>query len=309
MEFDALVGNRALKNWLVPRLSAGKLAHAYILSGPEGSGKHTLAALLAQAMVCTGKGERPCAGCTACKKAAAGIHPDIILIAPEKEGKEISVEQVRRLRADAYIRPNEAVRKVYLIDRADKLNLSSQNAMLKLLEDGPDYAVFLLLAENEGALLPTVRSRCERLTLTPVSVAETEQWISARFPNESAQVCHQAALDCQGVLGCAVALLSEPQQERDDLARQVVDRWVAGDETGLMALCVGMEKWERSRFATLLDSMSRYLAQEPAREPKTRRRALKAAELVDTLRKALLLNANPGHLAGWLCAGAGAQED
>ena len=86
--------------------------------------------------------------------------------------------QIRALRADAYIRPNEAGRKVYLLERAHTMNPSAQNAMLKLLEEGPPYAAFLLLTENAAALLPTVRSRCETLTLSPVPLPEAGRLFS-----------------------------------------------------------------------------------------------------------------------------------
>ena len=85
------------------------------------------------------------------------------------------MDQVRQLRADAYIRPNEGERKVYLLEGADRMNASAQNAMLKLLEEGPAYAAFLLLAENGGGVLQTVRSRCEELSLTPVPPGEAEE--------------------------------------------------------------------------------------------------------------------------------------
>jgi len=148
MPLSSLAGNRALKEQLLPRLSGGTLGHALILSGPAGSGKRTLAAILARAMVCSGSGTRPCGSCPACKKALSDIHPDIITVAPLEEGKQITVDQVRQLRADAHIRPNEADRKVYVLEQADRLNPSAQNAMLKLLEEGPAYAAFLLLTEN-----------------------------------------------------------------------------------------------------------------------------------------------------------------
>lgn len=155
MELTALAGNAQIKAQLAHR--EGDLAHAYIVAGPAGSGRHTLAAQMAEALVCSAQPQlRPCGRCSHCRKAAGGIHPDITVIAGSG-GKPITVDQVRALRTDAYVRPNEAERKVYLLERADRMNASAQNAMLKLLEDGPAYAVFFLLAENGSALLPTVR--------------------------------------------------------------------------------------------------------------------------------------------------------
>ena len=160
MPLSALAGNAALKQQLLPRLKEGRLGHAFILSGPPGAGKSTLANILARALVCAQEQNKPCGTCPACKKALAGIHPDIITLLPEEPGKPINVDQIRWLRADAHIRPNEAGRKVYILPEAHRMRGEAQNAMLKLLEEGPAYAAFLLLAENAGELLTTVRSRC-----------------------------------------------------------------------------------------------------------------------------------------------------
>ena len=199
MELTALAGNAQIKAQLAHR--EGDLAHAYIVAGPAGSGRHTLAAQMAAALVCSAQPQlRPCGRCSHCRKAAGGIHPDITVIAGSG-GKPITVDQVRALRTDAYVRPNEAERKVYLLERADRMNASAQNAMLKLLEDGPAYAVFFLLAENGSALLPTVRSRCETLELAPVSPAQAEEWLAKAFPGRTAEEIRRAALECQGIAG------------------------------------------------------------------------------------------------------------
>lgn len=143
--------------WRPPEGAA--LSHAYLVAGPRG-GAHALADALAAAYVCTGAGERPCGRCENCRKAQKGVHPDIVVAG---EDAALSVDEVRALRRDAYIRPNEALRKVYLIPRAGEIEARWQSALLKLLEDGPPYAAFLLLAEDPGTVLPTVRSRCTLL--------------------------------------------------------------------------------------------------------------------------------------------------
>ena len=94
-----------------------------------------------------------------------GSHPDLSRTAPPPDKAEITVEQIRALRADAYVRPNEGRRKVYVIDPADAMNPAAQNALLKVLEEGPAYAAFLLVSDRPGKLLDTVRSRCELLSL------------------------------------------------------------------------------------------------------------------------------------------------
>ena len=273
MPLTSFPGNQKLKEQLLPRLSGAGLGHALILAGTADSGRDTLTSILARAMVCSGEGVKPCDRCPGCKKALAGIHPDIVTIAPLEEGKAITVDQVRQMRSDAFIRPNEARRKVYVMEQADRMRVEAQNAMLKLLEEGPTYAAFLLLAENAGGLLPTVRSRCETLSLT----RETES-------------------------------NGQEDESSADLAGKLVECWLAGREGELMELCVGLESWDRAAFTGLMDHMDRQLCAQLPRA-KDRRRVLQAVQLVGQLRHAAAdRNVNPGHLAGWLCASACAAE-
>ena len=140
------------------------LSHAYLITGGSAEERDALAGRMAAAYLC--RGERPpCGRCGPCRKVAAGAHPDIWRTAPAPDKREITVDQIRALRADAYIRPNEGARKVYIIHPADAMNPAAQNALLKVLEEGPSYAAFLLAAARPGLLLDTVRSRCEPLRL------------------------------------------------------------------------------------------------------------------------------------------------
>ena len=158
MNVRELQGNEPLKQQLS---TMAEPPHECILSGPEGSGRHALAQILAQALVC------PCGLCSSCQKVAQGIHPDVVPIQRflSPESKEIKVDTARQLRQDAYIRPNEGRCKVYILDLP--MNSNAQNALLKLLEDGPAYTAFLILTDQPASLLETVRSRCVHFRLTP----------------------------------------------------------------------------------------------------------------------------------------------
>lgn len=326
MELSPLAGNRALKTQLSQQEEGRGLSHAYILSGPAGSGKHTLARLLCGAMLCTAPAQRrPCGHCGPCKKVFAGIHPDVAVIAGPAEGKPITVDQVRQLRADAYIRPNEGERKVYLLEGADRMNASAQNAMLKLLEEGPAYAAFLLLTDNAAALLPTVRSRCEHLPLSPVTQREAELWLDEHYPDQP-QAARQAAADrCEGLLGRAAAEL-EGQAAGDtqalDGALELVRRLDGGDELALLEHCVALEKWDREQLRALLDEgvlllrdalvcsagtlresdPRRREAAERAARALSPRQLTQAVGVLERLRAACGSNVGAGHLAGWLGA-------
>ena len=158
----------------------GRMPHACLITAPVMSAAVEQAKLLAAAAICIGEGKKPCGICRHCRKANAGIHPDIISIGrlSDDKGKkktQISVDQIRALSADACMLPNEAGRKVYIIEEAETMNPSAQNAALKLLEEPPLGAVFLLCSSNAMQLLPTVRSRCAEFNLAGRAVEEREE--------------------------------------------------------------------------------------------------------------------------------------
>lgn len=149
---------------------ASRISHAYILSARSVEESCTAAKQIAAAAVCSRGHDVPCGECRACRKAAAGIHPDIMTVERLSDTggrlkREISVDQIRAVSADAHILPNEAPRKVYIIKEAETMNVFAQNAALKLLEEPPAGAVFLLCVSNAEPLLTTVRSRCAELKL------------------------------------------------------------------------------------------------------------------------------------------------
>lgn len=144
-----------------------RLSHAYMLVAPEGAGRREEAEKLASALLCASP-DAPCGRCRDCRKSAAGVHPDRIWLTRQKDDKgnlrrEIYVDQIRAMTADAAVAPNESARKVYVIQDADRMNLQAQNALLKALEDPPGHACFILCTAAADALLPTVRSRCVRV--------------------------------------------------------------------------------------------------------------------------------------------------
>lgn len=297
---EALCGNGSVKR----RLEAGRgLSHAYLIAGPPGCGKRTLAGLLSQALVCSGE-EVPCGGCAHCRKAAAGVHPDILRWGADEA--DLTVSQVRELRSDAYIRPNEAGRKVYILENTQKMNGSAQNALLKLLEDGPAYAAFLLLSDNAGALLPTVRSRCELLTLSPVSPAEAVDWLLRRFPDVPREQVEEAARRCEGVLGRAVAWLEgggAALEEVRTASVKLAELLLTGAEGAALEYCVGLERWERDALKDLLDETVQRL-REALSGGENLRRVMALIDHLQRLGEALPYHVGAGHMAGWLCAGA-----
>ena len=148
--------------------SADELAHAYILLSPSLEEREQTAQRLAAAVLCSAKSGIPCGRCRDCRKVYDGIHPDLIRVTrltddKGKKRREITIDQIRAVVADSVVLPNEAERKVYLIEDADTMNIPAQNAALKLLEEPPAGVFFLLCVANAETMLETVRSRCAEL--------------------------------------------------------------------------------------------------------------------------------------------------
>lgn len=162
---------------------AGAVSQSSLISAASIDEAMAAALDIAAAALCTGPEPRPCRQCSHCRKVAQGIHPDVITLGRLEDDKgrpkrEIGVDQIRALSADACILPNEARRKVYIIREAETMNISAQNAALKLLEEPPLGAIFLLCTTNPSQLLPTVRSRCTQM-LCGTAAGEVDKELEA----------------------------------------------------------------------------------------------------------------------------------
>lgn len=244
MGFDSLLGNERLKENLRVSVGRGRISHFYLISGPAGSGKHSLAKLLSAAILCQSS-EKPCLACNVCRKVMESTHPDCITV-DDPEHKNVAVKIVRDARADMYIMPNEGSRKIYIFPQ--EMGIEGQNALLKILEEPPPYGVFILLSDNPEKLLPTVRSRCTELRLLALPEEILRQALQKEFPEADAQSISAAIHRSGGYLGQAKALLSEgavsPQTEI--FARCFAQR----DSAGLLQALVPMEKWKRDQAIT-----------------------------------------------------------
>lgn len=182
MEFSSFAGNREIKSTLNSYFLSGRLPHALILQGEDGLGKHTLARLIAKAAVCregARGGEVPCGKCPSCIRAEALSHPDIRVITGSGASNTVSVESIRHLAEDAYRRPEESDRNVYLIFAGSTISEAAQNKLLKIIEEPPEGVLFLMAIRSAESLLPTIRSRAGVLTLRPVEREEALQALSS----------------------------------------------------------------------------------------------------------------------------------
>lgn len=174
MKFQDVLGQKHIISHLQNAISEKKVSHAYIFQGEEGSGKKTLADIFVNALMCEEGGKEPCGRCKACRQLATGNHPDVKYIVHEK--KNITVDDIRKqLLYDVGIKPYQGPYKIYLIDEAEKMNEAAQNALLKTIEEPPEYAIIIFLTINAEMLLPTINSRCVLLNMRPVKKSEIKR--------------------------------------------------------------------------------------------------------------------------------------
>ncbi len=191
--FQDIIGQEQIKEHLQNALSMKKISHAYIINGERASGKEFIARIFAMAVQCEHPGEdgEPCGECHSCKQALSGNQPDIIKLQHEKPNT-ISVDDIRKqINGDMLIKPYSSPYKIYIINEAEKMNTQAQNALLKTLEEPPEYGIILLLTTNLNALLPTILSRCVVLNMKPVSDELMQKYLmeQIRVPDYKASIC------------------------------------------------------------------------------------------------------------------------
>lgn len=310
MRFDDLLGNDALKERLIRALSNQRLSHSFLITGPNGSGKHTLARLLAAAMQCT-QDVKPCLRCSQCRKVLDGVHPDLIRVS-DKEHKAVAVKIVRDACADLYVRPNEGNRKIYIFDQ--ELNVQGQNALLKSIEEPPPYGSFLILTQHAEQVLPTIRSRCVELRLSPLPDSLLRSELSARFPKADADTIASAILRSGGYLGQAIALAEESAAILPQ-SKALSQALCTDSEVALLRVLLSMENLKREQLRAVLQEWYRILASAAAcqrgqialcpeaKEIANHRSVSALFSMLEGLRHALdLLEANVGgkHICGML---------
>jgi DNA polymerase-3 subunit delta' len=202
-------------------LTAGKLPHAYLFAGPDGVGKRTTALALAQALNCERTPGAALCECGPCEKIAAGIHPDVITLAPGGAGKQIVIEQVRDLMLALGFPPHEGRARVVIVDDADKMNPAAQNALLKTLEEPPARTHLVLCTTAPDRLLVTIRSRCQRVRFAALAADAIAAVLRAQGADEA--TAQQAARVSGGSAARAAELAaSEGLAARWSRVKQVV---------------------------------------------------------------------------------------
>ena len=212
-KFTDIIGQEQLKEHLQNALSTNKVSHAYIINGERSSGKEFVARVFAMALQCEKRGTEPCGECHTCKQALGNNQPDIIYVSHEKPNT-IGVEDIRKqINGDIDIKPYSSPRKIYIMNEGEKMTVQAQNALLKTLEEPPEYAVLLILTTNVDAMLPTILSRCVVLNMKPVADAKVKKYLMEELgvPDYKANICVAFA---RGNIGKAKMLANSEEFEK-----------------------------------------------------------------------------------------------
>lgn len=208
--YDNVVGQVQIKEFIKKSVCRDKISHAYIFTGEKGSGREKLARLYAATLQCTkdydewdiASFSRPCGECRSCLQMSSGNQPDVITVTHDK--KVIGVDDIRdQVNNTVDVKPYAGPYKIYIIPEADKMTEQAQNALLKTIEEPPEYAIIMLVVENIGLMLPTILSRCVQLNLKPLSETEIVEYLMKNYqiPDYMAQT---SAMFSQGNIGKAI---------------------------------------------------------------------------------------------------------
>lgn len=202
MSFSDIIGHSKQIETLRQGLMTGRLHHAYLFVGPDGVGKRTIAMGLAQALHCGQQHPDFCGHCPNCTAIQNHNHPDVRFVEPLPGKKDISIQQVRGIEKELIYRSFSSGKKVAIFNPASLMNRPAQNALLKTLEEPPQNCLLILIAASGGMLLPTVRSRCLRLSFAPLSRDAIIAFLTSKKGKATEEAEFLAALS-DGSLGAA----------------------------------------------------------------------------------------------------------
>lgn len=318
MNVTGFVGNKRITDQLGALVDSGRFPQALVIEGEDGIGKKTLAKLIAAALVCRGE-NKPCKACPQCRKAYEGVHPDISEYSGSGGANSFHIDTVRDIIRDVYIRPNEASRKIYILENAHTMSIPAQNAILKVLEEPPEYVVFILTVRSKSMLLDTVLSRAVTVTLEGVDCKEGAAFICSLRDNISYHDAENALLTFNGNIGRALDSLDGGNEEKlAEICCDMCKALVNDSEYALLQICYSFNK-DRNGIVFACDFLKNIFRDALVCGTKTDlasgrrdiavllKAKLSAKKLVDligvcdTLKKTALMNSNNSLLITKLC--------
>lgn len=315
-EIERFYGNKIARQFLEKISEENRVGHAYLIYGEDGLGKKAFAMRFAQMILCKGF-PKPCFCCLPCKKIAQKIHPDVSWILGGESKNSIHIEQIRRLRADCQVMPNESEKKVYILTNVQNMTDGAFNAFLKTLEEPPSHAVFLLTAPNLDRLPPTIVSRAVGIQLFPLSEEEMNSALKDRFPDLPESLRQTAAVAAAGNLGNALKILADEdfvklQKKAEEFCILVSQ----GNEYEMLKLLYPLEK-DKQKLDLLLSQaqlmfrrglLGRFKGEKSTQNADvvgqmTQRQLQDVILFLQQVRMKLGTNANPSLLCAYLCVG------
>lgn len=246
--------NKALHKMLADSASCGRLCHAYLFFGEKGVGKRTIAEFLAAAALCKGE-NKPCGVCPSCKKLASSNHPDLYIYDGKDQKNSIHIETIRTIRQEAYVLPNDGEKKVYIIPNCDNMTIGAANALLKVLEEPPLHAMFILTANSKAQVPETILSRCLQIEVFPMSDKELAEALSAICP-EKAEEIPSVVQKANGNIGRALDMLgNEKSSEINMIVNEIFSAITKRNEYNLLKALSALSK-EKDVFRETLYILS-----------------------------------------------------
>lgn len=242
----AFCGNAEAVGALGSMVGSGRMPHAFIIEGADGLGKSTFARLIARGAMCTCR--EPMSGeCEHCRKIRENIHPDLMLVLGSGKTNAISIDSVREMRREAMIAPNEADRRVFILEDCDNMQPAAQNAFLKIFEEAPAHVVFIMTCRSAMNLLTTIRSRGRILTLHPVDAGEGSAFIAEVLHSSDKEAAFTALTASGGNIGEALRLLgsqsaSQAAEKADAIVGGILEAMCTGNELALAVKCAAIGK-------------------------------------------------------------------
>lgn len=241
-----LVGNDKIRLSIEGFVSEKRIPHAIIIEGDKGTGRHTLANFLSASSLCDGL-DAPCGSCKNCNLINSASHPDVSVITPLDNKKNIAVSQIRELREEAYIKPHQANKRVFIIDFADTMNPQSQNALLKVLEEPPQTVMFILIVESKASLLDTIISRCVYLSLNAPEFSVGFNYIKSKTDKDD-DLIKQALESSQNNIGKALQILNGNLGTKTEIAaKEFLEAMLKADSLSLLSV---LSQFEKNRAET-----------------------------------------------------------
>ncbi len=208
--FPHLVGKDDVLSRISAFTKSGHTPHAVLFCGEVGVGKHTTAVYFSAVLLCENKNDgQPCGHCGCCTKIMNGSHPDVDVLRPEGGANSFHIDKIRKLRKDAYIKPNESDFKIFILCDADKMTVSAQNALLKILEEPPGFTHFILTTDCPGSLLDTIISRVVTLDIPTADVGDCISFLGDTHGDIDSKKITEICSVCRGNIGKSLDLLTD----------------------------------------------------------------------------------------------------